>query len=583
VQLMKFQFKTTTLILIVTLLLCPLSASAQKPESKTTEEAALKAKAFELLESLSTQLTNLQSAENRARLGANIADSLWPHDEKRARALFTTVGEDIKVALVKSYEKPIDYRTLSVFRKLRLDTTERIGKHDADFAYTFLTATEPPPLTDYMMRPQQFEIDSERMVQIRLAKKVAQNNPEIAVKLAKQSLERGFERDLVSLLLRLHRKQREEGVALYKETVARLAKVNMAHDWRTTSFVILLVEAVPPPLADEASYRELINSIITNAIANNCKSRDYHSATYFCNQIRQLSVQMTLVDRQRTSQFINLPTNREDEDLQSLSVAFEIDEVMQSGGSIDEVLALAQKYPEIADPIYQRAAQFAQSSGDTDRARKIIKEFIKDSRLQQRLLANLDRTEIEKKISDEEFDERLREINALPNTRSRIEFLARLATDTVATDKDKALKLLDQATSLADELKPGSEQAELRLGVAISYCTMKSDRGLALIEADIPKLNELIAAAIKLDGFDTRYLRDGEWIMSAEGKLGQLLTSFSESAATFARCDFERAVNLAAQFERAEIRIMAQVKLAQGILSGPPRSRRYQSFEIIEH
>jgi hypothetical protein len=83
----------------------------------------------------------------------------------------------------------------------------------------------------------------------------------------------------------------------------------------------------------------------------------------------------------------------------------------------------------------------------------------------------------------------------------------------------------------------------------------------------MPKLNELIDAAVKLDGFDTTYLRDGEWNMSANGEIGNVLTKLSQSAGAFASCDFDRAVSLAAQFERNEIRIMAQVKLAQAILT----------------
>jgi hypothetical protein len=84
----------------------------------------------------------------------------------------------------------------------------------------------------------------------------------------------------------------------------------------------------------------------------------------------------------------------------------------------------------------------------------------------------------------------------------------------------------------------------------------------------LPGLNELISAAAKLDRFETNYLRDGEWNMSTTGELGQLLSFFSSISGCFAWYDFERAMNLAAQFDRTEIRMMAQLKLAQGILSG---------------
>lgn len=98
------------------------------------------------------------------------------------------------------------------------------------------------------------------------------------------------------------------------------------------------------------------------------------------------------------------------------------------------------------------------------------------------------------------------------------------------------------------------------------------------MESVVPKLNELVDISIKLDGYDTNYLRDGEWNMSAGGATGEILTRLSNQAGRFAWCDFDRAVNLASQFERPEIRLMAHLKLAQSILEGPPKriERYYQ-------
>lgn len=126
-------------------------------------------------------------------------------------------------------------------------------------------------------------------------------------------------------------------------------------------------------------------------------------------------------------------------------------------------------------------------------------------------------------------------------------------------------------------MKPGKEQMLSQLGIALLYCTEKSDRGLAMMESLIPKLNEMIDAAAKLDDFDTHYMRDGEWNMSADGPLGELLTYLSQNAAFYAWTDFDRAVSLAAQFERTEIRMMAQTRLAQSILAGPPKRFKFPS------
>jgi len=100
------------------------------------------------------------------------------------------------------------------------------------------------------------------------------------------------------------------------------------------------------------------------------------------------------------------------------------------------------------------------------------------------------------------------------------------------------------------------------------------------MESVIRKLNELVTAATKLNGFDNRYLRNGEWNMTAEGGVGSLLTMLAQNAVYFAVCDFDRALALTSQFERREIRMMAQLKLAQGVLVGPPRKTL---FPVDEH
>jgi hypothetical protein len=92
-------------------------------------------------------------------------------------------------------------------------------------------------------------------------------------------------------------------------------------------------------------------------------------------------------------------------------------------------------------------------------------------------------------------------------------------------------------------------------------------------------MNELVSAAAKLNGFDNRYLADGEWIMTAEGGVGSLLTMMAQNAVYFALSDFDRAIAMSSQFERREIRMMAQLKLAQGVLMGPPKRPLFTDVE----
>jgi hypothetical protein len=92
------------------------------------------------------------------------------------------------------------------------------------------------------------------------------------------------------------------------------------------------------------------------------------------------------------------------------------------------------------------------------------------------------------------------------------------------------------------------------------------------MEALMPRLNELVSAAAVLDEVENNYLRDGEWNMTAEGGVGSLLTLLAQEAGTFAAFDFDRALTLARQFARPELRLMAELKLAQGILGDPRKA-----------
>ena len=164
---------------------------------------------------------------------------------------------------------------------------------------------------------------------------------------------------------------------------------------------------------------------------------------------------------------------------------------------------------------------------------------------------------------------------------NRAQILIGAATTIAANNKKVSLKLLDEALEAVEEIKAIGPKMRTRLMVASLYCSQGSDRGLDIIQSQIPKLNELIDAAVKLDGLDTSYLRDGEWNRSANGEIGNLLTTMSENAGVFAACDFDRAVSMAGQFERNEIRIMAQVKLAQSVFITPsPRKTFFSPYMI---
>jgi len=242
---------------------------------------------------------------------------------------------------------------------------------------------------------------------------------------------------------------------------------------------------------------------------------------------------------------------------------------------VDDILALAEKHPRIDMAIYQTAIVKAYQTGDIERAKKIANSYPGEPAQREFLAEQVKRFVSMSEMTAEEMLGLNKNSFAQMGMRTnRAQILIGAATTIAANNKKVSLKLLDEALEAVEEIKAIGPKMRTRLMVASLYCSQGSDRGLDIIQSQIPKLNELIDAAVKLDGLDTSYLRDGEWNMSANGSVGSILTLLAQNAGSFAACDFDRAVSLAGQFERGEIRMMAQTKLAQSILSGPPRRFR---------
>lgn len=535
------------------------SAHAQTTQNDETT-AALREKAFALLASVAGQLGALQSGENRARLGANIADSLWPHDEKLARSVLFQVESDIRAELQKWQPKTGKDDALIVFLKLRDDTVVRIANHDGDAALAFLKATafKSEDLPEHMSG--HFE-----NIEMRLAQKVATNNPEVALSLARAQLEKALSYELLAVLRRLNKKHKTAAQTLHREIVSKLQTADLTNDWQVRNFAQDLAQSFRPPAADATTYREMISTFVSLALKNGCGGdlEVGDSRRPYCYWVVTEVPELQKFDSRAARLKRWVP--EEALNFGQTSALFEMGEVLEEG-TTDEILAAAAKLPEYAEPVYWHLIERARQAGDFDQARKLADTYVKHPETRKNLLAQLDK--IEKMKGEQATLEQIEEqLNTITPFENRVMYLISVGP----ANRKLALKLLDRASDLADTMKPGKEQTAAQIALAVAYCYEKSERCMGVMEGLVPRLNELVDVAAKLDGYETSYLRDGEWNMSANGPVGELLTRLSLMAGPFAWFDFDRAVNLAGRFDRQEIRMMAHVKLAQGILAGPPK------------
>ena len=567
----RFLF-TLALTILLSATITGLTHAQEKTKSAPDKEevAALREKALKLLDTVAGQLNTLQSVENRARMGANVVDSLWKHDEERARSLLRVVQEDIKTELQKrDKESRYDVR-FNVFLKLRTDTIERIAKYDGQAAYDFLKVTEP---VFENQEPYDFR-ENEQKLELQLARQIAANNPDVALKLGRQSLRQSLNSDVLEVLGRLNRKHKEQAQILYKEIVEKLPDADFVDAWNVREFTMTLVQTYEPPDVDESTYRQLIGLLVNTALERGCTKKpsgneEEDEGADFCQWAAAVLFKAEKYDS-RISRIKHWSTG-EVESWRFTNVFEEAQELLQER-AYDQVDALARKFPQLLPGIYEQAIYQSMMAGDFDEARKMVDRIPNDdSERRKVLLANVERFRETVTISDEVLAQIQSRVEEISDNRTRVLYLLATGGELARMDSKASLKFVDQAGELINTMKPGKDQTLARLLLAMTYCQLKTDRGFAIMESLLPKLNELVDIAVKLDGYDTSYLRDGEWNMSANGSVGQILTTLSDRAGDFAWSDFDRAVSLASQFERPEIRLMAYLKLAQGILAGPPK------------
>ena len=551
----------------VAVLLLPFSARSQEPTPARglddSAAAAIRKKAIDLLQSVAGQVDSLHSAENRARIGSNVAELLWNHDEKRSRSLFAGAEEDIKAGFGNTEpDGPARIHTLMVFGKLRSDILDRIAKHDPDLALEFLLATRPPAV----QLPYQMT-DGEKSLELRLASQIAAKNPQLALKLGRESLAKGFSGDLLPVLSQLQPKDKEEALSFYKAIVDKLRNANLAQDHEASDLALNLARSFQPPEADEQVYRDLIGIVLESALANGCANAASEHNYYLCWQIGSIFSKIEKYYAQGAA-----PLKRLAEDAQShypLPMSAQVREVIENG-TVNEILGLAPKYPEMQGQIYWQAMMKAESSGDVARARQIASDSPNEEQ-RRYMLAQIDRDQAWKSVNADQMAAIQQRLSSLRNNDERIQFLLYVASQVGGNDRKTALGLLNQAGQIIDSTTPGKSQLEGQIALAMLYSSLKSDRGFAIMESLIPRLNELVAGAATLDGFENQYLRDGEWNMTGEGVVGGLLTALAQNAGYFAELDFDRSVTLARQFERAELRLMAELKIAQSVLGNQPK------------
>ena len=571
-------FRSRCLLLSTVLLFLPSLSQAQvviapsaPPPLPTPIDPATEKKALDLIESLSEQVGNLHSPSNRLRAQCTVADLLWSRNEKRARSLFTSALGQLTARMSEiDYSDPEVYSEIMRFSQSRQELIMRIATHDPDLAVAALHQTRLSADSNTLSRGG-WNLQNEANLEMNVAGLIAGRDPAAALKLARGSLARSISWNVISFLPQLYQKDEKAGQELFQDIVTRIKNENINRNPELANNAWNLLNTFQPPQADEDTYRDLFTTVINYVLGGSRQTQSGMSmAQNFYRQIDRIAPLVEKYAPSRTAELREWSQAVERTLDPQVKMYQEMQKITQNG-TVDEMLALAAKYPpEFRSLLYQNAAWKAGTAGDAARAREIA-EMISDPAQRRQVIDQLENQTASAAEGNNKIIEARRLVDKAKTVTQKLEIILRTA-NTVATEGDKkaALDLLNEAKSLLASSPQSAAQLNGRLRLAQAFLKLDPDQTFSVLQPLIMKLNELVAAAAVLDGIDFQYLKDGEWVMPGTNNLGNLINLLDQTLAALGQIDFDRARTLADQIERPEMRVLVELDLAQTTLGGKP-------------
>ena len=166
-----------------------------------------------------------------------------------------------------------------------------------------------------------------------------------------------------------------------------------------------------------------------------------------------------------------------------------------------------------------------------------------------------------------------------------MKYLIDLSTSTRKDNPKLALRFLDDARNLVNKRAANYKQFEDQLKVADAFSAVDSKRSFEVLEPGIAQLNELLAAAQVLNGFEIDIFKEGELSLRSDNDLVGMVSRFGQELASLAKIDFDQSRVTADKFQLPEPRLNAKLQIVQSVLGvqrpANDNNRRFQNFQFV--
>ena len=529
------------------------TATAQSlpdPQQQQEEKAKLEKKAAVLLEQVVSEAGVLKLPENRIRVQIAAGDMLWDRSPVRARGLLSDAGAMLSQMILEGDRTDRD--EVQTLNQLRQDLVLTAGRHDAELGYQLLRSTQPQANTTNATGGRRFGFDPQGNLEQNLLATIAATDPKVAYQKASEALDKGeYPTALNRVLAQLQSKDEEAFKKLSEKALSRLGSENLLTTREAASLALNLL--LPGPrvtgtasnqttqasttnarnnssqVLSESAYHDLLDNAITAALnatslgpGNNNRGAgpggrfrppSNQQTTTDDAQNRQnnartllfgLAAVLTQIDQylpERSQTVRQKMTDLGMGNNPNMTYGNQMRAAMQQGTS--ETLEAAAKTapPQMQSRLYQQAAQKAVDEGNTDRALQLANDHL-DEPTRNSIMQAVDFKRLTTTASAEKLEEIKQKLAGLPSDSDRVKYLIDLSTSTRKDNPKLALRFLDEARNLVNKRAANYKQFEDQLKVADAFSAVDSKRSFEVLEPGIAQLNELLAAAQVLNGFE---------------------------------------------------------------------------------
>lgn len=618
------------------------------PQQQQEEKAKQEKKAIALLEQVVTDSQGLRLPENKIRVQIAAGDMLWEKNPARARGLLNDAGAMLGQMMLDVDRT--DRGDVQSLNQIRQELVLTAGRHDAELGYQLLRSTQQQPApaaaaTGNPRQGRQFVFDQGNNLEQSLLATIAANDPKVAYQKTIESLDKGeFPTALNRVLSQLQTKDPELFKKLADKTLTRLSSDSLLASREATGVAMNLLLPGPrltntagtaqpatanpagttqnirggSPVLSESAYHDLMDQAISAALSatsagqtgnpqrgggaarvmrgpgqqpqqpqtppDDAQVRQNNARTLLFSlqgmlpQIDQYNPDRAPAVRQKLT---DLGVNNNN----AMNFANQMRTATQQGTSDSLMTAAGAAPPQAQSFFYQQAAQKAIDEGNTDRAMQIANDHLNEAQ-KNTIMQAIDFKRLTTTASAEKLNEIKQKLAALPSDSDRVKYLIDLAGATQKDNPKLALRFLDDANALVAKRAMNYKDFEDQIKVAHAYATVDAKRSFQILDAGIAELNELLAAATVLNGFEVDIFKDGEMSSRSDSELVGMVVRFSLELGSLSKVDFDGAHLTADKFQLPEARMTARLSIVQSVMGIQPvgnvnRRGQGQNFQFF--